>query len=117
MKKQKGVTITGMLIGAVILVLALLLVFKVIPVYLEYNTIKKHFHAMATEPALQKAQVSDMRGSWEARTSVDNVKSLSGKDIVYERDVTGWIISADYSVKVPLFHNVSLYFDFHPTSN
>ena len=117
MKKQKGVTLTAMLIGCVILVFALLLVFKVIPVYAEYNTIKKNFEAMARDPALQKAPVSNMRASWENRTSVDNVKSLSGRDIVFDRDATGWTISADYSVKVPLFQNVSLYFDFHPTSN
>jgi hypothetical protein len=117
MKKQKGVTITGMLIVSVILVLALLLVFKVIPVYVEYNTIKKTFQAMGSDPALQKASLNEMRASWEARTSVDNVKSLSGQDIVYAREPGGWAISADYSVKLPLFQNVSLYFDFHPTSN
>jgi hypothetical protein len=117
MKKQRGVTITGMLLFSVVLVLVLLVGFKVTPVYLEYNTIKKNFKAMAEDPTLQKAQVGEMRRAWDARTSVDNVKSLTAQDIVYTRESTGWNISADYSVKVPLFQNVSFCFDFHPTSN
>ena len=117
MKKQKGVTITGMLMVSVILVVVLLIGFKVVPFYLEYNTIKKNFKAMAEDPALQKASIGEMRRAWDARTSVDNVKSLAAQDIDYARDATGWNITADYSVKVPLFQNVHVCLDFRPTSN
>jgi len=86
-------------------------------VYLEYNMIKNHFKAMAEDPALKKAQVGELRRTWDARTNVDDVKSLSAQDIVYTRDSTGWNISADYSVKVPLFQNVNFCFDFHPSSD
>ena len=117
MKQQKGVTITGMLMVSVILVVVLLIGFKVVPFYLEYNTIKKNFKAMAEDPALQKVSVGEMRRAWDARTSVDNVKSLTAQEIDYSRDASGWNISADYSVKVPLFQNVNLCMDFRPTSN
>jgi hypothetical protein len=117
MNKQKGVTITGMLMVSFVLIIVLLVGFKVVPYYLEYNTIKKNFKAMAEDPALQKSSVGEMRRSWDARTSIDNVKSLSAADIDYARDSSGWNISADYSVKVPLFQNINLCMDFHPTSN
>ena len=117
MNKQKGVSITGLLIVSVILVGVALIGFKVVPVYLEYNTIKSNFKAMADDPALQKASVLEMRRAWDNRTSVDNVKSIGPQDIDYARDSTGWNISADYSVKVPLFQNINLCFDFHPASS
>jgi hypothetical protein len=117
MKNQKGVTISGMLMVCMVLVLVLILAFKLVPFYLEYNTIKKNFQGMAADPALQKATLNEMRRSWDARTSIDNVKSISPQDIDYSRDATGWTISADYSVKVPLLHSVNLCLDFHPTSN
>ena len=117
MKKQKGVSITGLLIVCVLLVFVLLVAFKVVPVYLEYNTIRKNFKAMAEDPALQKASVLEMRRAWDNRTSVDNIKSIGPQDIDYARDSTGWNISADYSVKVPLFQNINFCFDFHPASN
>jgi hypothetical protein len=117
MRRQKGVTITGMLMVSIVLVIVLILAFKVVPFYLEYNTIKKNFRAMAEDPALQKVSVGDMRRSWDARTIVDDVKSLSPQDIDYNRDASGWTITADYSVKVPLFQSINLCMDFHPTSN
>jgi hypothetical protein len=116
MNKQKGLTLTGMLIVSILLVLVLLLGFKILPVYLEYNTIQKHFVAMASDPALRGATRGDLTRSWYARTTIDDVKSLTPESIEYEKSASGWTIRADYSVKVPLFKNVSAYFDLHPTS-
>ncbi len=116
MNKQKGVTLTGMLIVSIVLVLVLLLGFKILPAYIEYNTIQKHFQAMATDPALRGATRGELNRSWDARTTIDDVKSLSPDSIEYTKTPSGWTISAYYSVKVPLFRNVSACFDFHPTS-
>ena len=116
MNRQKGVTVSGMIMLSVVVVLLLILSFKLIPVYTEYATIQKLFKAMAEDPALRGARRADMERSWAARTSIDNVRSLPGENIEVTKDGDGIVISADYSVKVPLFRNVSLYFDFHPTS-
>jgi hypothetical protein len=34
----------------------------------------------------------------------------------FEREGDRWVISADYSVKVPVVYNVNLCIDFHPSS-
>jgi hypothetical protein len=57
-----------------------------------------------------------MDRAWAARATVDDVRSLSGDAIEYEKGPDGWQISANYSVKVPLFRNVAACFDFHPSS-
>jgi hypothetical protein len=44
------------------------------------------------------------------------VKSLPPENIEFTKDASGVTISAEYAVKVPLFRNVSLYFEFRPTS-
>lgn len=117
MKRQRGVTLTGMILVCVLLVVVLLVGFKLVPVYVEYNTIKKDFDAMAHDPALQKASVPEMRRAWDSRSIVNNTQSVTASDIDFRRDGGAWVISADYSVKVPLFRGVSACFDFHPTSN
>ena len=116
MNNQRGLTLTGMIAACFVVVLLAIVGFKVVPVYLEYRTIQRHFKSMAEDPALLKASRRDLETAWAARTAVDNVKSLSPDAIEYTKDAGGLTVSADYAVKVPLFRNVSLYFDFHPTS-
>ena len=116
MKKQRGLTLTGMIVVAFILVLLAILSFKVIPVYIEYQTVQRLFRSMAEDPALRKASRRELDSAWAARTSVDNVKSLPSENIEYQKDVNGLAVSAEYAVKVPLFRNVSLYFEFRPSS-
>jgi Tfp pilus assembly protein PilE len=117
MKNQKGLTLTGLIVTSMIVVLVLILSFKIVPVYMEYFTIKRLFRSMAEDPALRSAQRSELNRAWAARTTIDNVRSLPGENIEYTKDANGLTVSAEYSVKVPVVHNISLYFDFHPTSN
>lgn len=105
-----------MLLVSALLVAVLLLAFKVVPVYVEYHTIQSHFKGMAADPALRNARRGELDRSWSARTTVDNITSLPAGAIEYVREADGWVISADYSVKVGLTRNVSACFDFHPSS-
>lgn len=117
MKRQRGLTIGGMLFVAALLVVVALMALKVLPVIMEYRTIQSNFKAMAEDPKLRTASLLQMRGAWLSRTMVEDVKHLPPENIDYVKDANGWTISADYSVKVPLFANVSLAFDFHPASD
>ena len=116
MKRQRGLSLSGMILMGFIIVLVAIGGFKIVPVFLEYQTIKRIFKSMAEDPALRKASRGELDRSWAARTSVDNVKSLPPEDIVYTKDADGLTVSADYPVKVKLFGNVSACFDFKPTS-
>ena len=73
MKQQRGVTITGMLLVSLVLVLVLLVGFKVVPFYLEYNTIKKNFKAMAEDPALQDMAEDQKRRAAERLQKLRNL--------------------------------------------
>jgi hypothetical protein len=114
--KQKGLSVTGLIFVSIVLVLVLILGFKVVPVYIEYGTIQRVFRSMAEDPTLKGARRAEMERAWAARATIDDVRALSGDAIEYEKGPDGWQISANYSVKVPLFRNVGACFDFHPTS-
>jgi hypothetical protein len=102
---------------AFVVVLGAIVAFKFVPVYLEYQTVKRLFKSMAEDPALKKASRSELDRAWGARTMVDDVKNLDGSTIEYTKDANGLHISADYSVKVKMVGNVSACVDFHPTSD
>jgi hypothetical protein len=114
--KQKGLSVTGLIFVSIVLVLVLILGFKVVPVYIEYGTIQRVFKSMAEDPTLKSARRAEMERAWASRATIDDVRGLSGDAIEYEKGPDGWQISANYSVKVPLFRNVAACFDFHPSS-
>jgi Domain of unknown function (DUF4845) len=114
--RQRGLSVTGLIFVSIVVVLVLILGFKVVPVYMEYSTIQRLFKSMAEDPTLKGARRAEMDRAWGLRTAVDDIRSLSGDQIEYEKSPDGWQISASYSVRVPLFRNVGACFDFHPTT-
>jgi hypothetical protein len=117
MNRQRGLSLSGIIVLSIIVVLIAIGGFKLVPVYLEYNRIKTIFKSMAEDPALSKASRPELDRAWGARTMVDDVKSMDGANIEYTKDATGLHIAADYSVKVKLFANLHACIDFHPTSD
>jgi hypothetical protein len=116
MNSQRGITITGFLVFAVLLISALLLGFKIGPAYMEYGTIQKIFRAMANEPSLKNATRGEFNSAFNARAGVDNIKAITYDDVQIEKDGDGILLSAEYSVRVPLFANLSALMEFRPTS-
>ena len=116
MKRQRGVTLTGMIVGSIVAILVLLLGFKIVPVYVEYFAIEKQLKAMAMDPKLKNPTRGQIEGAWAARATVDDLRSLPPEQIEALREGEEVVFTAEYSVKVPLFRNVAACFDFKPTS-
>lgn len=116
MKRQKGLTLTGMILVSILLVLVLLTAFKIIPVYLEYFGIERQFKAMSMDPKLRGATRNQIGNAWAARSAVDDLRSMSPDLIEVTKEGDNIVVSGEYSVKVPLFRNVAACFDFAPSS-
>jgi len=116
MRRQKGVSLSGLLMWAVALIFLALLGFKVAPAYFEYLTVQKEFKEIATDPALSGGQRPAVERAFYNRTTIDNVTSVTPQDLEITKGADGLVISAAYSVRVPLFANVSVCLDFRPTS-
>ena len=117
MHKQRGITLTGFLVFAVIAIAALLLGFKIGPAYMEYMTIQKTLRILATEPAMKTATRSEFINAWNARAGMDNIKAIGANDIQIDKDGSDVVLSAEYSVRVPLFYNLSALMEFKPRSD
>lgn len=116
MKKQLGVTITGLLMTIVVLVFVSLLGFKVFGPYKQYFTVQKVFKQLAVNPEVRAGGRREFIQAWSRFAVTDDLGAISGDDVELTKEGNELIISASYSVKVPLFKNVSLLFDFTPTS-
>jgi hypothetical protein len=116
MRNQRGLTMSGFMTWAVIFIVVILIAFKLGPAYWEEVTIKKIFKAMAADPGLSSGNRRAVEGAFQLRNAVENVSSISPKDIEISKDGTNIVFSATYTARVPLFHNVSACMDFSPSS-
>ena len=115
--KQCGLTFSGFLSGAVILIFVSLTGFKLIPVYMQDSTIKNVFISIVNDPEMQKASPRDIRMAFNKRASIDDIRAITAEDIAIEKDGDRLVLSASYPVKIPLAGNVSLYLEFNPSSD
>ena len=117
MRRQRGLSLTGMIMVSFILIVVILLGLKIVPVYLEYFKINKQFKLMSENPQLRaQPSINNVKSAWYKQTAVDEIKSLDGETITVRKEGGGIVIEAEYSVKVPLFKNLSACMDFHASS-
>jgi hypothetical protein len=113
---QHGMSFSGFIAGAFILVLVSMVGLKLIPAYLENAEIKKIFSEIANDPEMQKAPPRDLRMSFTKHAIIDNVTAVKAEDIEIAMDGDKPALTASYAVKIPFAGNISLYLDFHPSS-
>ena len=113
---QRGITLTGVIVGAFILVLALTTGLKLVPAYIENAEIQKIFNEISNDPEMQKAPLNDIRLSFARRASIDNIKAITPDDIDVDSSSGKLVLSASYAVKIPLAGNISFYLEFNPVS-
>lgn len=116
MHAQRGITLTGFLVFAALAVSALLLAFKIGPAYSEFYTIQKIMRTVAAEPAMQMAARGEVNTAFNNRATIENIKVISYNDLEVSKEGGKLVISAAYSVKVPLFYNLSACMEFAPSS-
>jgi hypothetical protein len=116
MCKQRGVTLSGFLLWAIVIVIGLLLGFKIAPAYMEYYTIRGQLRAIAEDPGANTGARRDVEAAFTRRATMEKIRSIGPEDIQIAKEGDRIVLSADYSVRVPLFGNLSACIDFHATS-
>jgi hypothetical protein len=116
MKKQLGVSLTGLLIFIVVLTFVALLGFKVFGPYKQFFTVQKIFKTLALSPEVKNGGRREFVVAWSKYAMTDDIGVVSADDIEVTKDGNEVVISTSYSVRVPLFKNISLLIDFMPTS-
>jgi len=116
--KQAGLSFTGFIMGAFVLILVALLGMKLVPAYLHSAQISQIFREIVADPALRNASVPEIEMSYRKRATINDINDLKVEDITIERDEGGTLsLHAEYEVRIPLFGNVTLLLAFKPSSS
>ena len=116
MKKQQGVSLSGLLAWSVVLIMVAIVGMKLIPAYIEYAAIKKTLVAIVSDTSLRDGPLSEMKKSFDKHAQIDDIKVVKGKDIELNKESGQPVLSVAYSVKTPLVANVFLYIEFNARS-
>ena len=115
-QKQKGISLSGLLVWAVILILVVISGLKIAPAYIEFASIQKNLSAIVKDINAQSADLNQVRMLFSKRAQIDNIKSINVQDIKINKESGRIVLSASYTVRIPLVSNLSLTIDFDAVS-
>lgn len=114
--QQRGMSFGGFIFGAFLLVICVIFGFRLIPAYIQDATIKSTFTEISRDPNMQNATPHDILQSFDRHSAVDDITAIKTSDIVVSSDGGRPVLSASYSVRIPVVGNISLILEFNPSS-
>ena len=115
MNTQRGITLIGMLVAAIIIVFLAIGGLKIAPAYMEYFTVKKAIVAIAQ--ANSTGTVGQVREAFDRRSAIDDINVINARDLEITKEGNEVVVSFAYQKKISLFGNVSVLIDFAASSN
>ncbi|MDR2678753.1 MAG: DUF4845 domain-containing protein [Zoogloeaceae bacterium] len=118
MKKQQGISLTGMLIIAVIIILLVIMSVKIVPSVLEYKTVVKAVGLTAQEANAENiTDETRIRSIFSRKMQVESVYGITENMLKIQRAGSGVIVKIEYDKKIPLFLNASLLLEYKVESS
>ncbi len=107
-RRQAGLGILSLIFVGVIVVALLIIGAKLVPAITEYMAIEKAILAIRNEADT----VPKIRSAFDRYAQIDDIKSISGKDLDITKESDRIVISYAYSYSIPITDNVRLVIDF-----
>lgn len=114
-RQQHGMTLSRLLVIAVVLAILSLLGMKVAPEYYEHRQIVGAIRKVAAN-APAEASVKQIRDAFDRQANVDYIKAIDSTDLEVSKEGGKVVISFAYEKRIPLVANVSLLLDFKGSS-
>ncbi len=115
MRRQRGITLFGLLFWAIVVGFVALVGMKVLPTLNEYFTIKKAVTKIASE---NPATVPEIRAAFDRAASIEySIQSIKGKDLAVTKENDKVVISFAYDREIELVSPVFLLIKYEGRSN
>ena len=113
-KNQTGLTAIGLILTLIPVGLAVYIILRVAPVYIEALSVGDVVNSLKKELDLKEKSREEISKMIQKRLyEVNNVSSVARDDIKIQKTVNDVTVTIDYEARVPLFGNVALALDFH----
>jgi uncharacterized protein DUF4845 len=115
-KHQAGLTAIGLILMLIPVGLAVYIVLKVAPVYIEAFSVGDVVNSLKKEFDLKEKSREEIYTMIKKRLDVNNISSVDKDDIKIQKTVNDVKVAIDYETRVPLFGNVALALSFHKSA-
>jgi len=112
---QHGVSLLGLIFFGILFIIVGLLAVKLAPSYIEFFSIKKAINAVGSE-ARGGASPAEIRKSFAAHATIDDISSVTEKDLEISKGDNGTSVAVHYRREIPLVANVGVYINFAASS-
>jgi hypothetical protein len=97
-QKQRGMTFIGLLFVGVVLVFSGVTLARVVPTYIEFRAVQ-----VAVQKASTGTTVAEVRSTFDKAAQIDDITTISGKDLDIGKQGDRVVVSFDYQREIPLF--------------
>ncbi len=109
-RRQAGLSLLGLLLAAFVVVVVALVAIRIVPSALEYRAIVSAVNKVGSGANTPR----DVQVAFDRFAAVDDIRSISGKDLLVERQPDGTMsVSFQYEKRIPLYGPASLVIDYH----
>ena len=115
MRKQRGVSLMGAIFWMAIIAFVGVMAAKLMPAYIDFFAVKKMFAAME-QHGETKGTVASIRDAYDRRNAIEDVKAITGRDLDISKAGGETVVTAAWSQKIPLVHNLNACLDFVVTT-
>lgn len=107
-KRQRGMTLIGVVLVLAILGLALLVAIRLVPVYIEAYSIGSVLSDIESESRLSGGSRGELRETFGRRLQVNDIEAVAPRDVQFREVAGGLEMFVEYEVRVDLLGNLDL---------
>jgi Tfp pilus assembly protein PilE len=112
-RRQRGLTLIGLLFLAVVIIVVGVVALRVVPSALEYMAIRNAVEKVVDSGA---QTTRDLQMEFDRQAAVDDITSIRGSDLIVEKLNGATVVSFAYQKRIVLAGPVSLLIDYHGSS-
>ena len=112
-RTQGGMTMLGFLITLSVVILFLFCGMKIVPMYIEYYSVKKMLAAISNNPEAANSSKDQIRKMFGRSLEIDYVKIITPEMLKIETTDSGYNLVVDYERREELVANLDVVGKFH----
>ena len=106
--RQRGMTVIGMLMLLIVVAFVALIAMKVVPMYIQYFSIKSTIESVRKEPQVAQMSPTDIQNAIQKRFDIGYVDNITARDLKIRNDRNGRVLDLVYQDERSLFYGLSV---------
>ena len=104
--RQRGMTVIGMLLVMIVVAFVALIGMKVVPMYVQYFSIKSTIESIRKEPQVAQMSAQDIQTAIQKRFDIGYVDNIQARDLKIRNERNGRVIDLVYEDERDLFYGL-----------